>query len=53
MKQTNYHIYLTEQESSQVIQALIELKNNLTVQGRYTDAAQMSSLSFKKLEKNA
>lgn len=39
MKQTNYHIYLTEQERSQAIQALIELKNNLTAQGRYTDAA--------------
>ncbi len=38
MKQTNYHIYLTEQERSQVIQTLIELKNNLTAQGRYTDA---------------
>ncbi len=38
MKQMNYHIYLTEQERSQVIQTLIELKNNLTAQGRYTDA---------------
>ncbi len=38
MKQMNYHIYLTEQERSQVIQTLIELKNNLTAQGRFTDA---------------
>ena len=38
MKQKDYHIYLTEQERSQVIQSLIDLKNNLTAQGRYTDA---------------
>lgn len=38
MKQKDYHIYLTEQERSQVIQSLIDLKNNLTEQGRYTDA---------------
>ena len=39
MKQTDYHIYLIEQEGSQVTQNLIELKNNLIAQGRYTDAA--------------
>ncbi len=38
MKQKAFHIYLTEQERTQVTGALIELKNNLIAQGRYTDA---------------
>lgn len=38
MKQKNFHIYLTEQERIQVIGALIELKNSLIAQGRYTNA---------------
>ena len=38
MKEKDYHIYLTEQERSQVIQSLIDLKNGLMAQGRYTDA---------------
>lgn len=38
MKQMDFHIYLTEQERTQVIDALIALKNSLTAQGRYTDA---------------
>ena len=38
MKQKDFHIYLTEQERIQVIGALIQLKNSLIVQGRYTDA---------------
>lgn len=38
MKQKDFHIYLTEQERTQVISALIELKNSLIAQGRYTDA---------------
>lgn len=38
MKQKDYHIYLDEQERSQVIQSLVDLKNTLTAQGKYTDA---------------
>ena len=38
MREKNYHIYLNEEERSRVIQSLIELKNNLAAQGRYTDA---------------
>ena len=38
MKQKAFHIYLTEQERTQVVGALIELKNSLIAQGRYTDA---------------
>lgn len=51
MKQTNYHIYLTEQERSQVMQALIELKNNLTAQGRYTDAVDDVLIKLSKARK--
>ena len=38
MKQKDYHIYLDEQERWQIIQSLIDLKNALIAQGRYTDA---------------
>ncbi len=38
MREKTYHLYLNEEERSQVIQSLIELKNNLAAQGRYTDA---------------
>lgn len=51
MKQKNYHIYLTEQERSQVIQALIEIKNNLTAQGRYTDAVDDVLIKLSKARK--
>lgn len=38
MREKKYHIYLTDDEQSREIQSLINLKNNLIVQGRYTDA---------------
>lgn len=38
MREKKYHIYLPDDEQSRVIQSLINLKNNLIVQGRYTDA---------------
>ena len=38
MREKKYPIYLTDDEQSRVIQSLINLKNNLIVQGRYTDA---------------
>ena len=38
MKEKKYHLYLTADEQSKVIQSLIDLKNNLIAQGRYTDA---------------
>ncbi len=37
MKQKDFHIYLTEQERTQVIGALIQLKNSLIAQGRYVN----------------
>ena len=39
MREKTYHLYLNEEERSRVIQLLIELKNNLAAQGRYTDAS--------------
>ena len=38
MKNKNYHLYLTDTEYTNIISALINLKNNLISQGRYTDA---------------
>ena len=38
MREKKYHTYLTDDEQSRVIQSLINLKNNLIAQGRYTDA---------------
>ena len=36
MKDRQFHIYLDDEEYGQVLQALIDLKNNLIAQGRYT-----------------
>lgn len=38
MREQKYHVYLTADERSRAIQALIRLKNELLEQGRYTDA---------------
>ena len=51
MKEKDYHIYLTEQERSQVIQSLIDLKNDLMVQGRYTDAVDDVLIKISKARK--
>ena len=51
MKRKDYHIYLDEQEYSQVIQSLIALKNDLIAQGRYTDAVDDVLIKFTKARK--
>ena len=38
MKEQKYHLYLSKDEYSEVLQPLIRLKNSLIAQGRYTDA---------------
>ena len=38
VREEKFHIYLTDDEYSEVIQSLIRLKNSLIAQGRYTDA---------------
>lgn len=37
MKDPKYHIYLTNEERSEVLKSLIDLKNEIIVQGKYTD----------------
>lgn len=37
MKEQKYHLYLSKEEYSEVLQSLIHLKNSLIAQGRYTD----------------
>ncbi|MEE1262102.1 hypothetical protein [Ruminococcus sp.] len=37
MKNPKYHIYLTPDERRTVINSLIDLRNDLILQGRYTD----------------
>ena len=37
MREDKFHIYLTDDEYSEVIQSLIRLKNSLIAQCRYTD----------------
>ncbi len=51
MKEKDYHIYLTDKERSQVIQSLIDLKNNLMAQGRYTDAVDDILIKISKARK--
>ena len=35
MREQKYHVYLTAEEQSRVIQSLIRLKNELLEQGKY------------------
>ena len=37
MKNLKYHIYLTNEERSEVLKSLIDLKNNMIARGKYTD----------------
>lgn len=45
MRETKYHAYLDDQERSILLQSLVELKNQLIQQGRYTDC--VDELIFK------
>ena len=38
MREKKYHIYLDDREYRKIVESLIHLKNNLILQGRYTDA---------------
>ena len=37
MKDPKYHIYLTNEERSEILKSLIDLKNEMIVQGKHTD----------------
>lgn len=52
MREKKYHLYLTADEQSKVIQSLIDLKNNLIAQGRYTDAVDDVLLKVLSAKKN-
>ncbi|MCI6824744.1 MAG: hypothetical protein MR885_05180 [Ruminococcus bromii] len=43
-----YHIYLTAEERRAVINSLIDLRNNLISQGRYTDIIDELLIKFTK-----
>lgn len=45
MRNTKYHTYLDSHERSLILHSLIELKNQLIQQGRYTDC--VDELIFK------
>lgn len=51
MKLPDYHLYLTDDEYSQVIHCLVELKNKMMEQGRYTDVIDEVLLKFSKAKK--
>lgn len=53
LQMKKYYIYLTEQERSQIIHSLIDKKNALMAQGRYTDAVDEVILKMMKAKKKA
>ena len=52
MKSPKYHLYLTGKEYTQIINALVELKNELISEGRYTDAVENSARRERKISKS-
>ncbi|HJI57868.1 MAG: hypothetical protein ACLSGX_10530 [Pseudoruminococcus massiliensis] len=52
MKDTKYHIYLTNEERSEVLKSLIDLKNEMIVQGKYTDVLDEIIVKLYKARKN-
>lgn len=51
MREKTYHLYLGREEYGQVITVLIEMKNRLLSQGRYTDAVDDVLCKFLKVKK--
>ena len=49
LQMKKYYINLTEQERSQIIHSLIDKKNALIAQGRYTDAVDEVILKMMKV----
>lgn len=48
MRNPKYHIYLTPDERCTVINSLIDLRNNLIIQGKYTDIIDELLIKFTK-----
>ena len=53
MRGRKYYLYLSDEERSRIIQSLIDLKNKLLSEGRYTDAIDeiIYKVSFAKQKK--
>ena len=52
MKDPKYHIYLTNEERSEILKSLIDLKNEMIVQGKYTDVLDEIIVKLYKSRKN-
>ena len=46
MRSSKYHLYLTDSEYSSIVNALINLKNTLISQGKYTDGVDDVLIKF-------
>ena len=51
MKQTKYYLALTDWERSLMLKALINKRNNLIAEGRYTDLADETICKLSKAKK--
>ena len=51
MRTPNYHLYMTPKEQSEVLKALVELKNRLISENRYTDAVDDVIVKISKAKK--
>ena len=50
MRKPKYHLYLTPDERRTVISSLIDLRNDLISQGRYTDIIDELLIKFTKVK---
>ena len=48
MKKRKYHLYLSKAEYCLMIQCLLNLRNNLILQGKYTDGVDDILIKFTK-----
>lgn len=51
MKYPTYHIYLTDTEYSKVIHSLVDMKNKLMQEGKYTDVIDDILIRFSNAKK--
>ena len=51
MRTPNYHLYMTPKEQSEVLKALVDLKNRLISENRYTDAVDDVIIKISKAKK--
>ncbi len=51
MRTPKYHLYMTPKEQSEVLKALVDLKNHLISENRYTDAVDDVIVKISKAKK--